>query len=212
MPAPLDPMRILTRRDVQRVIAHLHSKIRTRHRDNARMNLLVFRLSSCLGLRASELCGLRHSDVHLNGDRPRLTLPAEICKNKLARNVPLWWDQETYSDLLTLCMWSQGRSEFVVHAVREGHTGKPLTRRHVRRRFVDLTTRVLGRTHTIHDGRHTFISTALDAGHSLAEVMSAVGHRNLSTISRYTHIAVEHNEFGSMFTPQAADVAAAQSA
>jgi integrase len=44
---------------------------------------------------------------------------------------------------------------------------------------------------TIHYGRHTFISHALAGGRTLAEVMEAAGHHNVSITSRDVHVAVE---------------------
>lgn len=162
------------------------------------MNLALFRLATCCGLRASELCHLRLRDVRLGIDRPHLDLPGAICKNGRARKVPLWWDQATHDDLLEHIAWRQG-NEYVVGPVRSDAARACLTRVTARRRYVRITRDAIGREHTIHDGRHTFVSHALQASRSPAEVMGATGHQDLSVLSRYTHIAVADTTFGNMF-------------
>jgi integrase len=47
---------------------------------------------------------------------------------------------------------------------------------------------------TIHHGRHTFISHALAAGRSLAEVRVAAGDSNVAVTSAYLHIVVDDEE------------------
>ena len=44
---------------------------------------------------------------------------------------------------------------------------------------------------TIHHGRHSFVSHALAAGRTLAEVRDAAGHSSVGTTSIYTHVATE---------------------
>jgi integrase len=72
--------------------------------------------------------------------------------------------------------------------------GEPLGRHVLRKRF-RTACRCLGEPRladlTIHHGRHTFISHALAGGRTLANVMEAAGHCNVSITSGYMHIAVE---------------------
>ena len=63
------------------------------------MNLAIVRLASCCGLRASEIGGLRISDVHTGIARPFLSIRAEIAKGGKPRRVPLWWDAGTLADV-----------------------------------------------------------------------------------------------------------------
>jgi integrase len=67
--------------------------------------------------------------------------------------------------------------------------------RHILRKRFRTACRCLGSGRlvdlTIHHGRHTFISHALAGGRTLAEVMEAAGHCNVSITSCYVHIAVE---------------------
>jgi integrase len=60
-PRPVDDTKILTRREMPAVLADL--KRRARRSKNTRMNLVLFRLASCCGLRASEIAKLQVADV-----------------------------------------------------------------------------------------------------------------------------------------------------
>lgn len=55
-------------------------------------------------------------------------------------------------------------------------------------------------TLTVHHGRHSFVSHALQGGRSLAEVRDAAGHSNVATTSIYTHIASsDDGQVGELF-------------
>jgi len=63
--------------------------------------------------------------------------------------------------------------------------------------------KVLGATRleslSVHDGRHTFVSVALDGSRTLAEVRDAAGHTKISTTSCYLHVTVDKaSETGSL--------------
>lgn len=59
---------ILTRRELASVLDDFSSK--APRSANARLNLVLFRLAVCCGLRASEIAHLRISDVRIEGGRP----------------------------------------------------------------------------------------------------------------------------------------------
>lgn len=60
-PRSADPTKILTRRELAAVLCDLKAKaVRSK---NARLNLIVFRLACCCGLRASEIANLQMADV-----------------------------------------------------------------------------------------------------------------------------------------------------
>ncbi len=60
---------------------------------------LTFRLTTCCGLRVSEIVGLTLANVKTEGKRPHIYIPKTIGKGGKARRVPLWWDQSTLADL-----------------------------------------------------------------------------------------------------------------
>lgn len=136
------------------------------------MNLTIFRLATCCGLRVSEICGLRLSHVVTGVRRPYILVPKSIAKGGRARRVALWWDAGTLADLESWkaereCQGAKPGAPFVC-SQSQSSQGKPLTRQNARARFIS-TCRILGPQRqaelTIHHGRHSFVSHALAAGH-----------------------------------------------
>jgi len=195
-PWRVDQAKILTRRELAAVLVDLKRK--APRSPSTRLNLVVFRLACCCGLRASEIAGLRLDDVVVAGDRPHLRIRRHVAKGGRRRTVPLWWDSGTLADLAA---WRAERGaqggDFFVASRTSAEGGKPLSRHTLRKRFLTAC-KVLGparrRTLTIHHGRHTFISHALAGGRSLAEVRDAAGHASLLATSAYLHVAVEDGE------------------
>ena len=196
-----DPTKILTRRELQMVLGDLSRKA-TRS-PSTRLNLIVFRLATCCGLRASEIAHLQIGDVHIDLTRPHLRIRRGAAKGGRPRVVPLWWDAGTLDDILRwkadrLRNGCGARSPFVAPL----RSARVFSRHTLRKRF-RTACRVLGSqrlaTLTIHHGRHTFISHALAGGRTLAEVRDAVGHANVSITSSYLHVAVDDHEVGELF-------------
>ena len=200
-----DGTKILMKRELAAVLADLRRKaLRSK---NARLNLVIFRLASCAGLRASEIAHLQIADVRIELPRPHLRIRASAAKGGRPRMVPLWWDRGTYDDLVAwradrlargaksgnsfVCSWQPERGDVV------------FSRFTLRKRF-RTACKVVGserlKTLTIHHGRHTFISHALAGGRTLAEVRDAAGHSNVSITSIYLHVTVEDGELGSLFS------------
>jgi integrase/recombinase XerD len=162
------------------------------------MNLVIFRLATCCGLRVSEICGLRVGDVRVGLQRPYIYVRKEIAKRGKPRRVPLWWDQGTLDDLTT---WRDkrlaqgaGASDPFVCSQAKGSFGRSIDRYNARDRF-KVACRILGPQRvaelTIHHGRHSAISHWLAAGRTLAEVRDAAGHANIATTGIYAHVAVD---------------------
>jgi len=199
-----DATKILTRRELAAVLADLRRKVP--RSKNARLNLAVFRLAACYGLRASVIARLQLADVHIQMPRLHLRIRASAAKGGKPRMVPLWWDAGTLEDLSAwrtdrLSRGAKPRSPFVC-SWRPDREKIVFSRHTLRKRF-RTGCRVLGperlKTLTIHHGRHTFISHALAGGRTLAEVRDAAGHSNVSTTSGYLHVAVEDDWVGSLF-------------
>jgi integrase len=149
---------------------------------NSRLNLIIFRLACCCGLRASEIAQLQIGDVRVDVVQPHLRIRRGAAKSGKSRMVPLRWDAGTLEDLAA---WKTERSAAepthpFVASFRPGRTSKVCSRHTLRKRF-RTACKVLGSQHlkslTIHHGRHTFISHALAGGRTPAEVRDAAGAR-----------------------------------
>src|ERR687896_1346346 len=106
-----DPTKILTRREIALVIAELHRK--APRSKNTRLNLVVFRLACCCGLRASEIAMLHVDDVRTELPRPHIRIRNGASKGGRPRTVPLWWDAGTLADIKA---WKEERLAFGVEA------------------------------------------------------------------------------------------------
>lgn len=204
-PRTAAPSKILTRRELAAVLDDLARK--APRSPNTRMNLVIFRLAACCGLRASEIAQLQVGDVRLEMPRPHLRIRAGAAKGGRARIVPLWWDAGTLADLSS---WKAHRVEVgakpqsvFLASLRPGREPTPLSRHTLRKRFRTACKCLGGKrleTLTIHHGRHTFLSHALAGGRTLAEVRDAAGHSNITITSGYLHAAVDDEEpIGNLF-------------
>jgi len=211
-PWQIDSSQILSRREIALVLDDLKRK--GRRSVNSRLNLIIFRLATCCGCRASEIAGLRLQDLKLSVEKPYIYVSKAIAKGAKARKIPAWWDRSTLDDLVN---WkterqSQGAqgSDHVVCSQTKRAFGKPLSRANIRNHFITAC-KVLGAERliigrecfsrrstkagqfytkhlTIHCGRHSFCSHALAGGRSLVEVKEAAGHQNIATSSIYLHV------------------------
>jgi integrase len=184
---------ILTREEIATTVGSLHQKML--RGDNALVNLAIFRLSACCGLRRCEIYGLNVDDIILDGPRPAIRIPKAITKGqpkkRKARLIPLWWDKGTRDDLAA---WMEHRRTIVPALPGEpllcDPSGKRIQKASIARRW-RTAIKCLGRERVkqlhIHCGRHTFISHALHGGRGLAEVRDTAGHANIATTSLYLH-------------------------
>jgi integrase len=107
----VDPVKVLTRRELATVLASLNGK--AAKLPQARMNRTVLRLACFAGLRVSEIAGLTLNDVHVDSTRPHLRVRPEIAKGCHGRTVLLGWDEGTLDYLKEL------------KRDRERHGGRP---------------------------------------------------------------------------------------
>jgi integrase len=199
-----DVTKILTRTEMQSVLADLRRK--APRSKNTRLNLVIFRLAACCGLRASEIAKLKFADVRVEMPRPHIRIRVGASKGGRSRRVPLWWDGGTLVDLVAwradrATRGARGGDPFVA-SLQAGREAIVFSRHTLRKKF-RTACRVLGKERleslTIHHGRHTFISHALAGRRTLAEVRDAAGHSNVTITSGYLHVAVEGSEVGNLF-------------
>lgn len=200
----IDATKVLTRREIMNILTELRRKsARSR---NTRLNLVLFRLATCCGLRASEIASLLVGDLRTEHTRPHLRIRRGASKGGRPRTVPLWWDKGTLDELAAwkaerVRLGANAEEPFLVPG-KSAKAGVTFSRHTLRKRF-RTACKVLGVERlaglTIHHGRHTFISHALAGGRTLAEVRDAAGHANVSITSTYLHVAVEDEGVGRLF-------------
>lgn len=194
----MESLRVLSREETAKILAYLkkHRPPSQTSTHTVLINLIIFRLSCCCGLRRKELTGLCMKDVVLNVERPFIHIRKGNTKgregNRRGRFVPLNWDKGTLDDLTR---WKQIRESqygalpddpFLCNSV-----GDPMTPSNAQHRWRALIGRTLGRERAsrtgIHQGRHTFCTHALYSGRSINAVAAAAGHRKISTTAIYLH-------------------------
>lgn len=145
-----------------------------RRRDDAVLEILYGS-----GVRVSELCSLQLDQIDLDG-----AALSVWGKGSKARRVPLGEPA-----VAALRSWLGVRAEVVPHdagaVVFGNERGKPLTPRDVRR---ILDRRSATPTHP-HALRHTFATHLLDGGADLRAVQELLGHADVATTQRYTHVS-----------------------
>jgi len=147
-----------------------------RRRDDAVLEVLY-----ASGVRVSELCSLRLDQVHLDEAHLRVW-----GKGSKERRVPLG-DPARWALERWLAIRHEAAPAEVGAAVFVNERGKQLSPRDVRR---ILDRRSLAPTHP-HALRHTFATHLLDGGADLRSVQELLGHADVATTQRYTHVSRE---------------------
>jgi site-specific recombinase XerD len=147
-----------------------------RRRDDAVLELLYGS-----GLRVGELCGLQVSSVSLSSGAATVW-----GKGAKERRVPI-----SEPAVAALRRWLAIRHDVLPNEAGDvlfgNERGRPLTPRDVRR-IVDR--RSPSPTHP-HALRHTFATHLLDGGADLRVVQELLGHTDVATTQRYTHVSRE---------------------
>jgi integrase/recombinase XerC len=135
------------------------------------------------GLRVSELCGLDTSSLDLDA-----AAVVVWGKGSKQRRVPL-----SQPSIAALRAWLPIRREVVPAdgpepgALFGNERGRRLTPRDVRR-IIDRRSPVPTHPHAL---RHSFATHLLDGGADLRVVQELLGHRDVATTQRYTHVSRE---------------------
>ena len=135
------------------------------------------------GLRVSELCGLDTSSLDLDA-----AAVVVWGKGSKQRRVPL-----SQPSVAALRAWLRLRHDVVAAdgpepaALFGNERGRRLTPRDVRR-IIDRRSPVPTHPHAL---RHSFATHLLDGGADLRAVQELLGHRDVATTQRYTHVSRE---------------------
>jgi len=150
------------------------------HRDRA----LIETLYSC-GLRVSELCGLRLSDLYLEegflrvtgkGDKQRL-VPVSP---QAVKDLRLWFYDRNAIDI------RPGEEDFVFVSYRRGRRLSRITVFHVIKVYAEAAG--IDKPISPHTFRHSFATHLLEGGANLRAIQAMLGHESIRTTEVYAHI------------------------
>lgn len=151
-------------------------------------NQAILELLYATGMRVSELCSLKESDLDLSMDTVLVH-----GKGSKQRYVP--FGSYAHEALITYLedgrqkLKSKGKDRADTH-VFLNQRGMPLTDRGVRFILTELMKKASGTLHIHpHMLRHTFATHLLNEGADLRSVQELLGHSNLSSTQVYTHVS-----------------------
>lgn len=148
-------------------------------------DMAIWEIGYGCGLRASEIVGLDVPDVHFDEGWVQV-----LGKGDKERQVPLGRKAAT-----ALRTYLSRRMELVdgeTKALFLNYKGGRLTTRSLRRLLKEHLVRAgLDTSITPHGLRHSYATHLLDSGADLRGIQELLGHANLSTTQRYTHVSVD---------------------
>ena len=175
---------VLTLQEVDAMEACIDLGEREGHRNKAIIEVLF----SC-GLRVSELCNLKMSNLYLNegfikvegkGNKQRLVPISQAAIKELN----FWFDDRCHIDI------KPGHEDYVFLSFRQK---KQLTRIMVFYIIRDLVEKAgIHKTVSPHTLRHSFATCLLEGGANLRAIQAMLGHESISTTQIYMHIDTSH--------------------
>lgn len=171
---------VLSVEEIDRLIASIDLSKREGQRNRA----IIETLYSC-GLRVSEACNLKLSDLYLNEGFIKVE-----GKGSKQRLVPI--SERAIAEIMD---YMTDRAEI---AIKPGHEDYLFVSAHFKKRLSRITMfhiiKVLAeeagikKTISPHTFRHSFATHLLEGGANLRVIQSMLGHEDIGTTERYTHI------------------------
>ena len=171
---------VLTLDEIDRIIEAVDLSMLEGQRNRAMIELMY----SC-GLRVSELCNLRMSDLYLAEEFIRVTGKGD--KQRLMPISPRAIEELNYyfNDRDRIAI-KPGYIDYVFVSERRG---KPLSRITVFRLVKELVKAAgINKNVSPHTFRHSFATHLLEGGANLRIIQAMLGHESISTTEIYTHI------------------------
>ncbi len=171
---------VLTIEEVDRILGAIDLSLPEGQRDHCMIEILY----SC-GLRVSEICSLKISDLFLEEGFIRVT-----GKGDKQRIVPI-----SPRAIKELNFWFDARREIEVKpededvvfvSARRGRHLSRITVFHNIKMYVEKAE--IGKEVSPHTFRHTFATHLLEGGASLRAIQEMLGHENIGTTEIYTHL------------------------
>lgn len=155
--------------------------------DDGLRNRAMLEIMYACGLRVSEACNLRLSDIDFNQRTLRFT-----GKGSKERMVPFYPSAGELLELYIKTSRNNLMKQLKHDIVFVNGMGKGLTPRGIQY-ILDATAKKAGMNRTLHPHmlRHSFATHLLDNGADLRIVQELLGHQNLSTTQIYTHVTMD---------------------
>ena len=169
---------VLTVEEVDRAIATIDLSSSSGHRDRA-----IFEMLYSLGLRVSELVGLRFVDVHLEDG-----LVVVAGKGGKQRLVPMSREAVRQLELYLQCRPTPNGAEnsnYIFLNQRGGQLSRMSVFNIVKKAVADAGIEKSVSPHTL---RHSFATHLLQGGANIRQVQELLGHSSITTTEIYTHL------------------------
>jgi integrase/recombinase XerD len=151
---------------------------------------LAFRLIYAAGLRVSEMCMLKISDI----DFDRKTLRIEQAKGQKDRTVML--SEKLIPDLKYYLSVKKPKT----YLIENTETHEPLSTRTLQIVFEEVLSKTgINKQMGIHALRHSFATHLLEAGTDIRQIQVLLGHSDIRTTMRYTHVS--NDQIGRIKSP-----------
>jgi integrase/recombinase XerC len=173
---------VLTADDALRLM-EAPARGKTEDHDTALRDRAVLETLYSTGIRAGELIGLNQEDMDRHGNLIRVR-----GKGRKERIVPI--GGKAIEAIDAWCASRNGSAES--GAIFTGPSGKRLTARTVQRILENYRKKLgLRQKASPHTLRHSFATHLLESGADLRAIQELLGHANLSTTQRYTHVNLD---------------------
>ena len=171
---------VLTLDEVDRILGAIDLSLPEGQRDHCMIEVLY----SC-GLRVSEICTLKISDLFLDegfirvvgkGDKQRIV----PISPRAVKELGFWFDVRREIDV------KPEDEDIVFVSARRGRHLSRITVFHNIKQYVEAAQ--IGKEVSPHTFRHTFATHLLEGGASLRAIQEMLGHENIGTTEIYTHL------------------------
>lgn len=172
LPRPKKPSKLPVILAEEEVVSLLKGTMNIKHRA-----LLMAAYSA--GLRVSELVNLKTTDI----DSKRMTIHIREGKGKKDRMVPL-------SKLLLETLRAYYKEHRPKHYLFEGENGGAYCTRSAQKILHEAKKKAgIWKVGSIHSLRHSYATHLLEGGTDIRYIQTFLGHNNLKTTMRYTHVS-----------------------
>lgn len=171
---------VLTVDEIDRIIGAID-----RSKDEGQRNRAIMEMLYSCGLRVTELCQLRLSDLYLDqgfirvfgkGNKERLV----PISDRAIQELQLWFQDRNN------CQIKKGHEDFVFVSLRRGTALSRIMIFHIVKELAEISG--IKKKISPHTFRHSFATHLLEGGANLRAIQAMLGHESIATTEIYMHI------------------------